>query len=1399
MNPHPSTHIRTRGRRGVALIIVLAMIVLVTGLVVAFFSRAVTSRQVSNNSAAQAKAAIMAQSAGDSIVADFKWQITLSSSAVPLTGGSSIYVPNSNTSMVPTRYGAFVSSTAAANLICYSTRTGTSNYSGSSVVSITGSASAVNSYTDPSNNGISITPRRWNSHYLLPRSASASTTLPDSTPQINFAPDWVYMNRSGPVVVNAGMLVSSASSINNPLASNTNYVVGRYAYAVYDEGGLLDVNAAGFPSVLAGSTAAAHKGALAMADLTQIGLRSADIDNIVGWRNFASSQLGSASFPNTSFSTTTGSTWYQNFVLSNTTGFISVISGTNNGMTDQAFLSRQQLIKFFTQGLAAGSNSAGLVGLQNALQYLATFTRSIEQPSYIRPVSLPVITGSALPYNGNSSVPNGGYQGNNTCWGADASINLTGSGFLSVRTGATTFTRTDGTVSFAGEPLVKRKFALSRLIKVNSSATTPTISSPPSSTGTTTEPIYDQFGLFRSGTSQPWTYNHDPQGRGHILTLTEVAGLNREPDFAELLKAAINVGSLGKAAPNGVGLDYQYTLDKSVDFQILQIMANLIDQTKTDSFPTRIQYMDSSGKLRTFCGVEDLPYFYRWHEFNICTKVPIITGLPNSQVSGSDSITLQNYPVVTGHPQVSSTQNVTINSARYLGPSRTIQDPGSVALLIIPEVWNPHDPNMPVTNSRPTQFQMIVETNDPLELTGTWGICAVAGAATNHFDGWGAPSVSGTVWYPSLYLGDPTPSTPVALGTNNAAITFSDNNGQLFHEPTLLWRKNMPNGVNLQGQSFTDVLSTESYVGIQVGQVPAAWQVSFAPTFTGTISASSNTGDPTISGSSIPTPTYVFQTRSLHKGPDPIPNPSGPVTDCLTFRLQYKDGSGNWIDYDVKYSYYEEGSFPTHNVFVNQFDWATKKEYLNPLGNVNGNTAPMLYLPCGAYDPRTARFSMYGYGTYTDDDPSTNSGSPSLEVPTMVNNNPPSSAAANQAVDQSQFVLMATQRPGLTVGQQSPYEPPCGSGTNAIMRWFSSVNWTGRSVGSVPDAVFRGGLLCQNNPAQKTLGMDRSTQQSEYCEDPDGVCRRAMAGYVPVSTSGTTVSTSIGMPLVTSGTTFTSGTVNPTTQSQSRPIILHRPFRSVGEMSYAFRGSPWKNIDFFSPESGDVALLDVFCVNEPPSNAIVAGKVNLNTRQAPVLEAILSGAYRDELPINTLPPLSSAGNEIGNLANTLLAITTGTQAWRGPLTNVADMVGHFVSTAATITGTDCFIYPANSVSTTGVVSSNGNYIYSGFSSALSGTAAAQDGSDIWNPTSSTSSRNIQRFRESAIRPLADCGQTRVWNLLIDVIAQSGKYPQGVSNLQNGFYVEGEKRYWIHVAIDRSTGVVIDRQVEAVTE
>jgi hypothetical protein len=55
--------------------------------------------------------------------------------------------------------------------------------------------------------------------------------------------------------------------------------------------------------------------------------------------------------------------------------------------------------------------------------------------------------------------------------------------------------------------------------------------------------------------------------------------------------------------------------------------------------------------------------------------------------------------------------------------------------------------------------------------------------------------------------------------------------------------------------------------------------------------------------------------------------------------------------------------------------------------------------------------------------------------------------------------------------------------------------------------------------------------------------------------------------------------------------------------------------------------------------------------------------------------------------------------------------------------------------------------------------------------------------------------------MIDIIAQSGRYPPNVTDATDlrKFVVQGEKRYWLHVAIDRFTGEVVDQELEAVYE
>jgi hypothetical protein len=583
--------------RGAALIIVLAFVVLLTGVAIAYLARATSDRQVAHSSFHQSNVDQLAQSAMDNIIGDLRQEITNGSTATTVNGVT-IYTPTSAANMVPQRSG---NAAGAPNLIRRSVSP--------DLISAPGRpsrASGVNSRTDASANGRAITSTRWNSHYLVPK---GNLLTDDSSPIPAFTdatPDWVFVTDQG------------ATVITSPSSS----VIGRYSYAMYDEGGLLDMNVAGYPT---GTTQiqSGRKGSLAFAELKDLpypipnSSSPYQIDRLVGWRNYATTQPTN-NFPDTApafaanFQTsTTPATNFYNYVVNNTTGFLNVRSDPSpspypwNGRTDQMFTSRQALIAF----RSATQFSA------NALQYLGTFSRELNSPSF-------------SPATPTAVNPN----------------------FLLARV-TTSFDRFDGalvnntfvhTTANPGEPLLKTGFPLSRLGWITYKGPSALRTFPPQSPALPpTDPNYDMwsllwtygvpqtflqagtaasiqtcFGLTFGGTAgAPWTYSHGATNR--ILRLDEVAAAGREPDFFELLQAAILNGSLGQSS-GGVsptGSTVFGTLNTSatnymsnVTEHILSIGAAIIDQADPDSIPTRIQFIGTNGNTWTAYGVENLPY-----------------------------------------------------------------------------------------------------------------------------------------------------------------------------------------------------------------------------------------------------------------------------------------------------------------------------------------------------------------------------------------------------------------------------------------------------------------------------------------------------------------------------------------------------------------------------------------------------------------------------------------------------------------------------------------------------------------------------------------------------------------------------------------------------------------------
>lgn len=341
----------TTEQGGVALIIVLAFVVLLSGLVVAYLSRSSNQRQISQTNFNDTRADELARTALDIIVGDLKQEIFDGSTSSTING-TVIYNPSLPGHILPARSGNPGGiPDPIPNLVRRSVRSDPMPAPGKS-----SRASATNSATDPSRNGRSISTPVWNRHYLIPRPAGADPT--DTTPVAAFtAPDWVIVTSSGP----------------DAAATVTSNVIGRYAFGIYDEGGLVDVNVAGFPPTPNTTIAqSGPKGLLSFADLTVLGMSSSAVSDLVGWRNYASAQPGGV-FGGFSFNATNATTYF-NAVTLPTNDFLLASPATFNSRTDQKFVSRQMLIQYRSPNVINFS--------ADALQYLGTFSRDANRATW---------------------------------------------------------------------------------------------------------------------------------------------------------------------------------------------------------------------------------------------------------------------------------------------------------------------------------------------------------------------------------------------------------------------------------------------------------------------------------------------------------------------------------------------------------------------------------------------------------------------------------------------------------------------------------------------------------------------------------------------------------------------------------------------------------------------------------------------------------------------------------------------------------------------------------------------------------------------------------------------------------------------------------------------------------
>ena len=396
------------GSKGAALIVVLAFVVLLTSLVLAYFTRAGTDRQLAQASSIDIAVDLLARSALDIVVSDFKQEIVSGSSSMTVNG-STYFTPIVNTNyVIPMRSGNPVfagnqTNDPIPNLIRRSFNNGLTPPDPIPPPGVPSRASAINS-TVSSLNERSVSLARWNKHYLIPKNDLTDSTS-DSTPVNTFvAPDWVIVTRNGPIVFSGWN-----SALADATATNSNYALGRYAYAVYDEGGLLDVNSAGYPVSGAtgpSTTEIGRKGVVAFADLTALPttpgntLSNVAVNTIVGFRNYVTTAQTTTTM---SYSVTAaGVSSFVNYFLGNlrigTRQDFGTVNETGSGSgasrrTDQHFMTRSQLLAF--------QRNTG-IGSVNTLQYLGTFSRGLNVPSFVPPAI--TIAPTVRYYIGNLNV-----------------------------------------------------------------------------------------------------------------------------------------------------------------------------------------------------------------------------------------------------------------------------------------------------------------------------------------------------------------------------------------------------------------------------------------------------------------------------------------------------------------------------------------------------------------------------------------------------------------------------------------------------------------------------------------------------------------------------------------------------------------------------------------------------------------------------------------------------------------------------------------------------------------------------------------------------------------------------------------------------------------------------------
>lgn len=1259
------------GRRSMALVVTLVLVTLISGLVVAFVTRARLDLAASSSFAAMPQADGIGRGAVEFVVGWLRREVQLGSQGYDDSGNQAndesavLFKPLADANFLPQRTVERQGGEFYQSLVKMSQR-GKEFFSSGDGWEFDGNsgldvASDVSTLAG-SANGRRFGPSRWLAPGLM--TADEAPTFDDATAAEGNVPDWVYVSRRGPERVTA--VTDSRKKDDDP--ENQDFVLGRFAYTVYDVSGLLDISVAGYPDELDQYSLMA-KGNLAWADPSAMSLPGdAHVDRqaLVDWRNKA-----------------TGADFMGYVTNAAKQGFMTNASG------DNGFFGRGDLVSF-----ARSAKGQEVLGDTNALPYLTVFSREKAAPSWWPRIADRLKGKCTEKYEKDSFDKNSTNR-----WAAAVTVEQE-------------FTAPDGTEFRVGDPLLKRRFALSRInmLKPNS--------------GAKADDIWYYFGLVKRGDAgqgsgvAEWVYNPDgaqpTEQKRIIYTLDKIARLGREPNFFELINEGVLWGSTAKSGFYE-GMDLRLGRDRSAYHQILQIGANIIDQYDTDADPTIIRsmsdeaikqgYIQSVNLLAsTIRGIENLPYI---DEFLTTFMRDRSKGVPKG-----------------GEAWI----NAPISGPPNWGDNKDNKTP-FVTYFLQFELWNPH---RNARDTKPTQCRLVARQGN------TYLDYRAYLPGNNRNTGGGSPDIreydpeNGTgqmVTYNDLFQQQVRSQFPPQRYGRNFASSpafFEFNAGQnraYFDEPKLLKYDDPDLKVRVANPLDTFTQLQASITGLRLGDALVVKNLDLD-------------GNANNDFEWFAWDTTIM--RWVHRDNHIYPYFQGNQPVIVELQKQSEGGKG-WFTYQVfvpKKSGTQLAGVPAfdHSAYC----WA----YVPLQANLYGRRWPVGHSFNPVSDPRCQRYGFtHGGGISTGSyDYEKAVGATLRDFPRRdfhLNPTQWSGSPGDGASTKLDYLRYGANNPGWQFPAWiAPYSAnpndKCWVSSdlnieidqNDLWFWYKWVAGVGTMYYQTAVSEF-----CENNDGDAEMGGGKSMM---YSRDHDGVARR--------------------------GDGWRGEGTNPYSMRMDaednvgRPVFLNRPFQSVGELGYVLRDDPWKTLNLFWADSADSGLLDLFCLEEGDTyRPVRAGVVNPNTAPKEVLSALLAGtALYSKVPGKNTERLDASSAE---------AIADGIREYLGPTSNPDHVIRNISDVAEMCEKVFDKGGPRGAL---------GNMKYT----------------DVG--------------REVVARALTDVCNTRTWNLFIDVVAQAGRFT-AASREPKDFLVKGERRFWVHLAMDRLTGEVLDVDIEPIFE